>query len=152
MRSPKQNDEGTLDKGHRPGSDIYFECKYCRHHLVIELAGAGVVVRCPDCRKKIAIPKARPIRDPNGNLSKWLVKEVIGSRVTVIKRPILRVNGKRYEFRGGIKSLHTLQNKLLKTNPVTTIELLVRTYRIWEPLTEADMDTIIRAYEIFWYG
>jgi DNA-directed RNA polymerase subunit RPC12/RpoP len=38
-------------------SDIFFKCEACGNPLVVDDAGAGLTVDCPDCRKVIAIPK-----------------------------------------------------------------------------------------------
>ena len=37
-------------------SDIQFTCPRCGHNLIVDAAGAGLSVPCPDCRESIAIP------------------------------------------------------------------------------------------------
>ncbi len=38
--------------------DIYFFCGSCGQHMVIDEAGAGLVVPCPKCAKGITVPAA----------------------------------------------------------------------------------------------
>lgn len=47
--------------------DIYFSCPGCGHHLVIDEAGAGMIVACPECGRDAPIPKAaKPPPAANG--------------------------------------------------------------------------------------
>ena len=41
--------------------DIFFACDQCGQHLVVEAAGAGLVVPCPKCGWNIKVP---PPREP----------------------------------------------------------------------------------------
>jgi uncharacterized Zn finger protein len=36
--------------------DIRFSCPACEHHMVIEEAGAGLVVKCPKCGHDAKVP------------------------------------------------------------------------------------------------
>lgn len=46
--------------------DIRFSCSACGHHMVIDEAGAGLVVECPECGHDTNVPKAvRPKPEPN---------------------------------------------------------------------------------------
>jgi len=38
--------------------DIYFSCPGCRQHMVIDVAGAGLVIRCPQCAEDVLVPHA----------------------------------------------------------------------------------------------
>jgi uncharacterized Zn finger protein len=37
--------------------DIRFSCPACGHHMVIDEAGAGMVVQCPECGSDADVPK-----------------------------------------------------------------------------------------------
>lgn len=37
--------------------DIRFSCAACGHHMVIDEAGAGLVVPCPECGLDVTVPK-----------------------------------------------------------------------------------------------
>jgi hypothetical protein len=46
--------------------DIRFSCSACGHHMVIDEAGAGLVVECPECGHDTTVPKsAGPKPEPN---------------------------------------------------------------------------------------
>ncbi|MGO9609916.1 MAG: hypothetical protein ACLPT4_09795 [Verrucomicrobiia bacterium] len=36
--------------------DIYFFCGSCGQHLVVDEAGAGLVIPCPNCAKDVTVP------------------------------------------------------------------------------------------------
>ena len=36
--------------------DIRFTCPACEHHMVIDEAGAGLVVQCTECGKDVRVP------------------------------------------------------------------------------------------------
>ena len=36
--------------------DIRFSCPACGHHMVIDAAGAGMIVACPECGKDARVP------------------------------------------------------------------------------------------------
>jgi DNA-directed RNA polymerase subunit M/transcription elongation factor TFIIS len=38
--------------------DIRFSCPACGHHMVIDAAGAGMIVECPACGKDAPVPKS----------------------------------------------------------------------------------------------
>ena len=38
--------------------DIYFFCGSCGQHLVIDDAGAGLTIQCPQCRADVTVPGA----------------------------------------------------------------------------------------------
>ena len=38
--------------------DIYFSCASCGHHMVIDEAGAGMIVECPECGRDTPVPKS----------------------------------------------------------------------------------------------
>ena len=40
--------------------DIRFNCTACGHHMVIDEAGAGLVVPCPECGHDTTVPKPVP--------------------------------------------------------------------------------------------
>lgn len=44
-------------------SDIVFECEHCGKSFVIESAGAGMVIQCPDCHNDIRVPEPEPESD-----------------------------------------------------------------------------------------
>jgi len=37
--------------------DIHFSCPACGHHMVIDEAGAGMIVACTECGRDTPIPK-----------------------------------------------------------------------------------------------
>ena len=37
--------------------DIRFSCPKCEHHMVIDEAGAGMIVQCPQCGADARVPK-----------------------------------------------------------------------------------------------
>ncbi len=37
-------------------TDIVFDCPYCGKNLCIDYHGAGLMVACPDCEKRIQVP------------------------------------------------------------------------------------------------
>jgi hypothetical protein len=43
--------------------DISFDCPGCGQHLVIDEAGAGLVVQCPQCARDVTVPH-RPGTEP----------------------------------------------------------------------------------------
>jgi hypothetical protein len=47
-------------------SDITFMCPHCSKSLVVDQAGAGGTVKCPDCRNPVAVPvqQAAPLPPP----------------------------------------------------------------------------------------
>jgi DNA-directed RNA polymerase subunit M/transcription elongation factor TFIIS len=38
--------------------DITFSCQNCGQHMIIDQAGAGLVIQCPKCRRDVTVPKA----------------------------------------------------------------------------------------------
>jgi DNA-directed RNA polymerase subunit RPC12/RpoP len=51
--------------------DIYFFCGSCGQHMVIDDAGAGLVIQCPRCRGEVTVPgaiepKPAPSPQPDG--------------------------------------------------------------------------------------
>ena len=36
--------------------DIRFSCPICEHHMVIDEAGAGMMVQCPECGADALVP------------------------------------------------------------------------------------------------
>jgi hypothetical protein len=38
-------------------ADIRFSCSKCDHHMVIDEAGAGMAVTCPECGHSTTVPK-----------------------------------------------------------------------------------------------
>ncbi|MGD0061319.1 MAG: hypothetical protein ABSA12_16810 [Verrucomicrobiia bacterium] len=38
--------------------DIFFKCEACEKNLVVDDAGVGLSVNCPDCSASIVIPQA----------------------------------------------------------------------------------------------
>ena len=36
--------------------DILFNCPECRQHVVIDAAGAGLLVNCPNCNREVRVP------------------------------------------------------------------------------------------------
>ena len=42
--------------------DIRFSCSACGHHMVIDEAGAGMVVKCPECGRDVKVPKAPVVK------------------------------------------------------------------------------------------
>ena len=48
--------------------DIRFSCSACGHHMIIDEAGAGLVVACPECGHDTTVPKAvAPKPEPSAN-------------------------------------------------------------------------------------
>jgi DNA-directed RNA polymerase subunit M/transcription elongation factor TFIIS len=39
--------------------DIAFDCPECGQHLVIDEAGAGLVVQCPKCGRDVRVPPGK---------------------------------------------------------------------------------------------
>jgi uncharacterized Zn finger protein len=37
-------------------ADIYFNCQRCQQHLVIDIAGAGMTIKCPTCGELLPVP------------------------------------------------------------------------------------------------
>jgi hypothetical protein len=37
--------------------DIFFNCQACGQHMVIDEAGAGIVIQCPKCLGDVGVPK-----------------------------------------------------------------------------------------------
>jgi hypothetical protein len=55
--------------------DIRFSCAACGHHMIIDEAGAGMVVACAECGRDVKVPKAvprppSPSADPNSQPEK----------------------------------------------------------------------------------
>jgi uncharacterized Zn finger protein len=42
--------------------DIVFNCQACGQHLVIDEAGAGLVVQCPECGKDVTVPNPAGVK------------------------------------------------------------------------------------------
>jgi len=40
--------------------DIRFSCNACGHRMIIDEAGAGMVVACAECGRDVKVPKAVP--------------------------------------------------------------------------------------------
>jgi phage FluMu protein Com len=38
--------------------DILFNCSECGQHMVIDEAGAGLIVKCPKCARDVCVPTA----------------------------------------------------------------------------------------------
>lgn len=36
--------------------DIHFSCPACEHHMVIDEAGAGLVIQCTECGQDVRVP------------------------------------------------------------------------------------------------
>ena len=43
--------------------DIFFKCGLCGKHMVVDDAGAGMEVACPDCNAVLAVPENVFIRE-----------------------------------------------------------------------------------------
>ncbi len=41
---------------HRVGSDVHFECQYCRQPIEVNSEAAGDEFQCPECGKKLVVP------------------------------------------------------------------------------------------------
>lgn len=51
--------------------DIFFNCRACEKHLVVDEAGAGQTINCPDCNASIVIPiPVRPKTASNSSVAK----------------------------------------------------------------------------------
>ena len=44
--------------------DIKFDCPECRNPLTVDEAGVGMIVACPQCSKRIQIPKVPAAQSP----------------------------------------------------------------------------------------
>lgn len=53
-------------------SDITFYCRWCRHRLVVDDAGAGMTLPCSSCGKNIVIPP-KPVWLPAINEALWRI-------------------------------------------------------------------------------
>jgi hypothetical protein len=72
-------------QGETRAMDIYFSCPGCRQHMVIDAAGAGLVVHCPKCTADVMVPNdsesppqvspapaTKPVRDKEQTVAlKW---------------------------------------------------------------------------------
>ena len=54
--------------------DIAFDCPGCGQHMVIDEAGAGLVVQCPKCGRDVSVPNLRETEPTSGT------KRSVGSR------------------------------------------------------------------------
>lgn len=46
--------------------DIRFSCSACGHHMIIDQAGAGLTIECPECGADTVVPKfSKPASEPN---------------------------------------------------------------------------------------
>ena len=45
-------------------SDIEFSCPNCKHSLIVDSAGIGSLVQCPECHNSITIPQTTPLQPP----------------------------------------------------------------------------------------
>ncbi len=43
--------------------DIFFKCESCEKHLVVDDAGAGQTISCPDCNADLTVPETVLIRE-----------------------------------------------------------------------------------------
>jgi hypothetical protein len=58
--------------------DISFHCEKCGQHIVVEEAGAGLVVQCPKCGQSLSVPSAAagtPLATPVESLSPNLLSD-----------------------------------------------------------------------------
>jgi hypothetical protein len=46
--------------------DINFSCGSCGQHMVIDEAGAGLVIKCPKCSQDVSVPNLVEPRPPSG--------------------------------------------------------------------------------------
>jgi hypothetical protein len=49
--TPQNTSEATISE-----TDIVFDCPYCGKNLCIDYHGAGLMVGCPECEKRIQVP------------------------------------------------------------------------------------------------
>ncbi len=49
--APQNASESTISE-----TDIVFDCPYCGKNLCIDYHGAGLMVACPECEKRIQVP------------------------------------------------------------------------------------------------
>ncbi len=49
--APQSTEETTIRE-----NDIVFDCPYCGNNLCIDYNGAGLMVPCPECEKRIQVP------------------------------------------------------------------------------------------------
>ena len=53
--------------------DIRFSCPTCGHHMIIDEAGAGMIVDCTECGREVTVPKhvrqppSPAAKEPSGN-------------------------------------------------------------------------------------
>jgi len=45
-------------------ADITFTCARCNQHLVVDAAGAGMMVSCPTCNGRLVVPGGREDKAP----------------------------------------------------------------------------------------
>jgi len=44
-------------------ADIHFKCQRCQQKLMIDAAGAGIIINCPTCHHMLAVPGWTSERD-----------------------------------------------------------------------------------------
>jgi transcription elongation factor Elf1 len=49
-------DDNAQSKARIEGNDIIFNCEHCGHSLAIDIKGAGLKQRCPECGEEIIVP------------------------------------------------------------------------------------------------
>jgi DNA-directed RNA polymerase subunit M/transcription elongation factor TFIIS len=47
-----------VERGETRRMDIFFNCQACGQHMVIDEAGAGIVIQCPKCGRDVGVPMA----------------------------------------------------------------------------------------------
>lgn len=55
--------EETISSPEIPETDIVFDCFYCGKSLSIDRKGAGLMITCPDCGKRIQVPEGEGMID-----------------------------------------------------------------------------------------
>lgn len=56
------------------GKDVAFNCPSCRARLVVDIAGAGIEIPCPECAVDLIIPD--PVKDVEGYLASALASRL----------------------------------------------------------------------------
>lgn len=67
-------------KNNEGGRDIAFNCPRCDTHLVVDIAGAGLEISCPNCSADIGIPD--PVRD-----AETFLASALASRLGLLSEP-----------------------------------------------------------------
>ncbi|MEI6083893.1 MAG: UvrD-helicase domain-containing protein [Verrucomicrobiota bacterium] len=72
--------------------DIHFHCEKCQQRLVVEEAGAGVQVQCPNCGQQLTVPVSKPASPQAADFLEQLNPSQ-REAVTTLDGPVLVIAG-----------------------------------------------------------